>query len=169
MTVAKDGTERLRLPPPRQSWGNTVWSLLGFAALGAILVACAVYTAPMVLSDWRIRDTARPAENGWVTDGKCTTKIVLHICDMTLNLRTSTGSVARRVNYVFTGAHAGDYRIAVMADPAHPDRVTADLGLDRLWNRTITLLAIAGAIGFIIVAGIVAMFRNRRAASRAAQ
>ncbi|NEU14676.1 hypothetical protein G3T14_21585 [Methylobacterium sp. BTF04] len=169
MTVAKDGTERLRLPPPRQGWGNTFWSLFGLAALGAILVACAVYTAPTVLSDWQVREAARPVPNGWVTDGKCTTKIVLHICDVTLNLRTSTGSVARRVNYVFTGAHAGDYSIAVMADPERPDLVTADLGLDRLWNRTLTLLVIAGAIASVILAGIVAMIRNRQAASRAAQ
>ena len=92
-------------------------------------------------------------------------KIVLHICDVTLNLRTPTGTVVRRVNTVFTGFHVGEYNIRVMADPARPDLVTTDLALDRLWNRTITLLVIAGALSSIIVAGIAAMIRNRRAAS----
>ena len=167
MNTAADRPEPLRLPPPRQGWGNIFWTLFGLVALAAFLVACAVYTAPPLLSDWQIRDTARPAADARVTDGKCSAKIVLHICDMTLNLRTPAGTVARRVNTVFTGLHVGDYNIRVMADPARPESVTTDLALDRLWNRTITLLVIAGALASIIVAGIAAMIRNRRAASGA--
>lgn len=167
MTASANRTEPLRLPPPRQGWGNTFWTLFGLVALGALPVACAVYTAPPLLSDWQIRDTARPVADARVTDGKCSAKIVLHICDMTLNLRTPTGIVARRVNTVFTGVHVGDYNIQVMADPARPDRVTTDLALDRLWNRTITLLVIAGSLAATIIAAVAAMIRNRRAASGA--
>ncbi|MCJ2081809.1 hypothetical protein [Methylobacterium sp. J-090] len=163
MTTAPNRTEPLRLPPPRQGWGNIFWTLFGLVALGALLVACAVYTAPPVVTDWQIRDTARPVADARVTDGKCSTKIVLHLCDMTLNLRTPTGTVVRRVNTVFTGVHVGDYTIRVLADPARPDLVTTDLALDRLWNRTITLLVIAGALAAIIVAALAAMVRNRRA------
>ena len=165
MTASANRTEPLRLPPPSQGWGNIFWTLFGLVALAALLVACAVFTAPPVLSDWQVRDTARPVAEARVTDGKCSAKIVLHICDVTLNLRTPTGTVVRRVNTVFTGFHVGDYNIRVMADPARPDLVTTDLALDRLWNRTITLLVIAGALSSIIVAGIAAMIRNRRAAS----
>ncbi|TXN05152.1 hypothetical protein FV222_06910 [Methylobacterium sp. WL103] len=165
MTASANRTEPLRLPPPSQGWGNIFWTLFSLVALAALLVACAVFTAPPVLSDWQVRDTARPAAEARVTDGKCSAKIVLHICDVTLNLRTPTGTVVRRVNTVFTGFHVGEYNIRVMADPARPDLVTTDLALDRLWNRTITLLVIAGALSSIIVAGIAAMIRNRRAAS----
>ncbi|KQP64002.1 hypothetical protein [Methylobacterium sp. Leaf112] len=160
-------TESLRLPPPRQGWGNIFWTLFGLVALGALLVACAVYTAPPVVTDWQIRDTARPVAAARVSDGKCSTKIVLHLCDMTLTLPTPSGPVVRRINTVFTGVHAGDYSVRVMADPARPDLVTTDLALDRLWNRTVTLLVIAGALAAIIVAALAAMVRNRRAGAGA--
>ena len=166
MTAPAKSPASLRLPPPSQGWGNILWTLFGLVALAGLLAACLVYTAPPLLSDWQVRETAHPVADARVTDGKCSAKIVLHICDATLNLRTSTGAVARRVNYVFSGFHVGDYSIRVMADPARPDLVTTDLGLDRLWNRTLTFLAITGAIAAIIVLAIAGMVRNRRAASR---
>ncbi|MBK3395213.1 MULTISPECIES: hypothetical protein [Methylobacterium] len=156
--------EALRLPPRRQGWLNTFWILFGIVALGGILVACAVYTAPAVISDWQVQATAKPAAEARVSDGKCSAKLFIHICDATLALRTPQGTVTRRVNYVFSGLEAGDYRVGVMADPARPDLVTTDLGLDRLWNRTITLLAIAGLTAATIVGALLSMVRDRRGA-----
>ena len=165
MTASPDHTAPLRLPPRGQGWINTFWVLFGVVALGAILVAAGVYTAPAVLSDWQVRDAAQSVPDARVSDGKCTSKIVIHICDATLALRTPAGPVTRRVNYVFAGFHAGDYRVGVMADPARPDLVTTDLGLDRLWNRTLTLLAGAGAIVACIVGALLSLLRNRRVAA----
>ena len=82
-------------------------------------------------------------------------------------MRDPQGTVTRRVNYVFSGLEAGDYRVGVMADPARPDLVTTDLGLDRLWNRTITLLAIAGLTAATIVGALLSMVRARRGAAAA--
>ncbi len=135
--------------------------------LGAVLVACAIDTAPVVISDWQVHTTAAAAPNARVSEGRCSAKIVIHICDATLALRTPQETVTRRVNYVFAGLHVGDYRVGVMADPARPDLVTTDLGLDRLWNRTITLLAIMGAIVAVLIGAPISMIRNRRAASAA--
>jgi hypothetical protein len=163
-TASSYRPDALRLPPRGQGWVNTFWVLFGVVALGGILVAGGVYTAPAVVSDWQVRATARPASEARVSEGKCSAKLVIHICDATLSLRTPGGTVTRRVNYVFSGFHAGDYRVGVMADPARPDLVTTDLGLDRLWNRTITLLAGAGAIAACIVAALLSLIRNRRTA-----
>lgn len=143
------------------------WSLFGVVALAALLVAAAIYTAPAVLSDWQVREAAHLVPDARVSEGKCSSKIIVHICDVTLGLRTASGTVTRRVNYVFTGVHVGDYGIRVMADPARPELVTTDLGLDQLWNRTITLLVIAGGLATCLVAALVALIRNRRAASGA--
>lgn len=63
-------------------------------ALGAIVVAGGVYTASAVLSDWQVREAARPVPDARVSDGKCTSKIIIHICDATLALRTAAGPVA---------------------------------------------------------------------------
>jgi hypothetical protein len=156
--------EALRLPPRGQGWKNTFWILFGMVALAGLLAASAIYTAPAVISDWQVREAARPVPEARVSDGRCSSKIVVHICDVTLGLRTAAGEVTRRVNYVFTGVHVGDYSIRVMADPSRPALVTTDLGLDRLWNRTITLLVIAGALAACLVAALVAFVRNRRTA-----
>ncbi|GJE55217.1 MULTISPECIES: hypothetical protein [Methylobacterium] len=167
MTASPDRAELLRLPPQGQGWMNTFWVLFGVVALGALLVACAVYTAPPLMTDWQVREAARPAANARVSDGKCSAKIVIHICDVTLNLRTPDTTVARRVNYVFSGLHVGDYSIAVMVDPARPELLTTDLGLDRLWNRTITLLVLMAALVAAIVGALASLIRNRRPASGA--
>ncbi|WP_279357644.1 hypothetical protein [Methylobacterium indicum] len=156
--------DTLRLPPRGRGRLNTLWVLLGVVALGGILVACAVYTAPAVVSDWQVRAAAKPVEQARISDGKCSAKLFIHICDATLALRTPDGTVTRRVNYVFSGIEAGDYRVGVMADPARPDLVTTDLGLDRLWNRTITLLAIAGLTAAAIVGALLSLVRTPRAA-----
>jgi hypothetical protein len=57
-------------------------------ALVAILVACAVDTAPAVISDRQVRATAQPAATARVSEGRCSAKLVVHICDATLALRT---------------------------------------------------------------------------------
>lgn len=162
-TASNEPAEPLRLPPERIGWTGSFFVLFGVLALGAILAASAVYTAPVVISDWQVRGTAQPAPAARVSEGKCSTKLVIHICDVTLSLRTPKGEVKRRVNYVFSGLHLGDYSAGVMADPARPDLVTTDLGLDRLWNRTITLLVLAGAILACIYGALLSLIRNRRA------
>ena len=159
---APDAAAPLRLPPERMGWGAIFWVLFGVVLLGGILAASAIYTAPVVISDWQVRETAQPVPSARVSEGKCSAKLILHICDATLTLRIPQGSVTRRVNYVFTGLHAGDYGVGVMADPAQPERVTTDLGLDRLWNRTITLLVLAGAIMACIYGALRSLIRNRR-------
>ena len=163
-----ESAETLRLPQDRASWRVILGVVFGFVLFGGILAASAVYTAPVLISDWQIREAARPVPDARVSDGQCSSKLVFHICDATLSLRTPQGSVTCRVNYVFTGLHAGDYKIDVMADPAHPETVTTDLGLDRLWNRAITLLAIDGAILAGLLGALISILRNGRAAFRTA-
>ncbi|CAO4153731.1 hypothetical protein LPLAFNJD_LOCUS4019 [Methylorubrum aminovorans] len=160
--------EPLRLPPQRHGWMATFWVLFGVVALGAMLAACAIYTAPALISDWQVRETSVPVAEARISDGKCSSKIAIHICDLTLTLRRPTGTVTRRVNYVFAGLHVGDFSAGPMADPARPDLITTDLGLERLWNRTITLVVIMGALAAAIFGALLSLVRNRRAASGAA-
>lgn len=164
-TETAETVEPLRLPPERAGWGATFWVLFGVLALGGLLGACAWFTAPVVVSDWQVRGTAQPVPNARVSEGKCSAKLVIHICDVTLSVRTPQGSVTRRVNYVFSGLHVGDYSAGIMADPARPELVTTDLGLDRLWNRTITLLVLMGALAACICGALLGLIRNRRAAA----
>jgi hypothetical protein len=150
------------LPPQDGGWAGTLWGLLGTLMFGAMLVAIAIYTVPSLVSDWRVRETAQPVADGRVTEGSCSSKLVLNICDATLSLRTKSGTVSRDVNLIFTDVHSGDYTITVLADPAHPEWATTDLAIDKLWNRTITLLIGGGILLALTVAPIINIIRRLR-------
>lgn len=163
MTPPVDNTARLRLPPADRGWKHTFWVIAGILMFGGMLVAMAVYTAPALMSDWQIRNSAQPIDQAQVTDGRCSAKLVFHICNATLAVRTSSGDVSRRVNYIFTGMNVGSYSVHVMADPAQPGLATTDMALDKLWNRTITLLVVAGCLLGFTLLPVAALLRNRRA------
>ena len=133
--------------------------------LRGFLVAALVWTAPVLVSDWQIHATAQPVANATVTEGRCNAKLVFNICDATIRVTTKSGSMTRSVNYVFTGLHLGDYSVRTLADPAHPELASTDLGLDRLWNRTITFALGSLLLMALTVLPLWALVRNRRAAA----
>ena len=159
------GSERplTTLPPRSGGLRQRIWATLGFLMFAGFLVAMVVYTLPPLLSDWQIHDAAQPAEQGHIVKGSCTTKIVFAICDLTLSNRTGAGTITRSVNYAFTDLHFGDYSAEAMVDPAHPELITTDLGLDKLWNRTLTFLGGAVLMLGFVTLPVVAFFRKRRA------
>ncbi len=155
-------TPRLKLPPRAQGWSHTVRLLLGVLMFGGILVALAVYTAPDLVTDWQVRDAARPSPRGRVVEGSCRSNLMLDICDATLEAPTPAGPVTRSVNIIFVGMHRGDYTVTVMADPARPELATTDMALEKLWNRTLTLLAAAMLLLVMTILPIVAILRRAR-------
>lgn len=164
MPLPSESPEALTLPPANEGWKQTMWVVLGALMFGAMLIAAAVWTLPALVSDWQIHDVAQPVADGQVSKGKCSSQLVLHICDATLTVATKAGQVSRDVNYVFTGFHIGDYAVTVLADPARPELATTDMALDKLWNRTITLLVGSGLLLMLSVAPIVALLRRWRRA-----
>ena len=150
-----------RLPTGADNWRQAAWALFGSLMAGAALVAAVVLAAPSLMSDWQVQGAARPLADAQVTDGRCSSQIVLQICDVTLAVPTAAGTVSRRTRFAFTGVHVGDRAVRVLADPARPDLATTDMALDRLWNRTITLLV--GVIGLLAVTllPLIALVRNR--------
>ena len=161
------GSERplTTLPPRNGGLRHRILATLGFLMFAGFLVAMVVYTGPPLLSDWQIHATARPAEQGRVVKGSCTTKIVFAICDLTLSNRADAGTITRSVNYAFTDLHFGDYSAETMVDPAHPELITTDLGLDKLWNRTLTFLGGAVLMLGFVTLPVVAFFRKGRTAA----
>ncbi|WP_458096684.1 hypothetical protein [Roseomonas sp. WA12] len=150
----------MTLPPQGSDWRQTLWSVLGTLMFGAILVAIAIYTVPNLVSDWRIRDTAQPVAGGRVTEGSCSSRLMINVCDATLSVQTKSGIVSRDVNYIFADLHSGSYSVAVVADPAHPELPTTDMALQKLWNRTITLLIGGGLLLALTVAPVVILIRR---------
>ncbi len=153
------------LPPRGGGLRQRIWATLGVLMFAGFLVAMVVYTLPPLVSDWQIHATAQPAKQGRIAKGSCTTKLVFAICDLTLSNHTAAGTITRSVNYAFTDLHFGDYSAEAMVDPAHPELITTDLGLDKLWNRTLTFLGAAVLMLGFVTLPIVAFFRNRRTAA----
>ncbi len=153
-----------RLPPRRPTLRQRIMGPVGVVLFLACLVGLVVYTAPVLLSDWTVQAAARPVAGGHIEDGSCTTNIVFAICDMRLRAAMPAGVVTRSVNYVFIDLGLGDIRAQVMADPAHADLLTTDLGLDRLWNRTFTFLAGIALFVSLPVLWAKAVLRRRGAA-----
>jgi hypothetical protein len=150
----------LTLPPQGRDWRNTLWAVLGTLMFGAMLVAMGIYTVPNLVSDWRVRDTALPVAGGRVTDGSCSSRLMLNICDATLSVQTKSGVLSRDVNYIFADLHSGSYNVTVVADPAHPELPTTDMALEKLWNRTITLLIGGGILLALTLAPIIGLIRR---------
>ena len=157
----------LRLQPGGGGWKQALLTVSAALTCGAFLATAAAYTAPALVSDWEIRSAARPIADARVTEGRCSSQAVLQICDATLAVPTATGLVSRRVVYAFTGVLVGEQAVRVIADPARPELATTDMALDRLWNRTITLVAGAAVLLILTVLPLVAVARNRRRATSA--
>jgi hypothetical protein len=163
MQTQTEPPRQLTLPPQGGGWRETFFSLLGTVMFGAMLVALSIYTVPNLVTDWQVRGAAEPVADGRVTEGSCSSRLMLNICDATLSIATKSGRVSRDVNYIFADVHSGDYTVTVLADPAHPELATTDMALNMIWNRTITLLIGGGILLALTVAPIIALFRKMRA------
>lgn len=157
-----DPARRLTLPPRNSGWKHNLKLGLGILMFLGVLVAMGIYTAPDLVTDWQVRDAARPVPAGRITKGSCSSNVVVNICDATLVVPTAAGPVSRSVNYIFTGVHIGDYTAEVMADPGHPELATTDLALDKLWNRTLTFLVAVVVLLGLTCLPLLAIAKRRR-------
>ena len=126
------------------------------------LVYLGGWVAPVLLTDWQIRGTAVRVQGAEISDGSCNGKLFVQICDVTLAAPVGSGRVERRVHYVFGSTNVGDFEAAVVADPAHPEWLSTDLGLDYFWNRVLSLAVACTLVAGLVAFGSVALIRNSR-------
>jgi hypothetical protein len=146
------------------------------AVLWAAIVACGalmivVPPIPDLVSDFAIRNAARPLAGATIEHGECRVHLLLISCEATLLARRQgLPELRRKVDYWFFDFHSGNYTTEVMADPSQPEKMTTDLALDKLWNRTVTLLLLGPLFllsGLVIVKYLFRTVRARRAVVRA--
>jgi len=139
--------------------GATAIALFGLAA-GVGVVANPI---PALVTDFGLRGVARPVPEGKIEQGRCSVHAVLVDCDATLVARAPDGGELRRtVHYLFLDFHIGDFAAEVVADPARPDRLSTDLGLDKLWNRVVTLLMMVPLALLLVTVAILYPGESRR-------
>jgi hypothetical protein len=152
----------LTLKAGRSSLGAWLGALGGMLLFGGFLVMVALDVGPAIRDDFAIAAQAKPVAGARITEGRCRSKVyLLQSCDLTIAWRGKDGMVTRELSYLFVEPHMGGWSAQPMADPARPDLITTDLGLERLWNRAAT------AVGAVVVA--IALIVGLLAAARAAQ
>lgn len=143
----------LRVHPPGSGLAAQA-AVLGWAL---IVLACLAWQVILpigsLLTDRSLVGAARPVA-GAKAEGRCSVDAgMLTSCHATLRApRPGLPEIVRDVDYFFIDFHSGDYTIEVVADPARPELLTTDLGLDKIGNRTTTLLVLGPLfllIGFI--------------------
>lgn len=151
----------LTLKPGRGALGGWVIAVGGLLLFGAFLVMLAIEIGPAIRTDLQIRDQAVPAPQVRISNGRCRSRAFLfQSCEVTLSWRGKDGQMTRKMSYMFVEPHMGSWTVQAMMDPARPELVSTDLGLERLWNRIATL--VGGALFALAV--IVALFLAARRA-----
>lgn len=117
--------------------GAYFWSTPVILALAVFLI---IWEAPGVLRDFQISQNPVFLEDGDVRDGRCTTRRVIFTdCEARLVYSYNGRKYDTEVEVMFVDFHMGDYETGLAISGDHPELATITLGLDKLWNRIITL------------------------------
>ena len=149
---------RPRMPSP----GDGVWAMVGLLVLLGLAGGMPVWAGPALVTDWLVRPAAVTILGGAVSDSSCDNKFLLMTCEMTLTAPVGRAEVSRQARYLFASTATDDLTATVVADPAHPQWLSTDLGLDNFWNRLVTLVAAMLATLALAVFGVRGAIRNRR-------
>lgn len=162
----------MKVSPPDSGIFSQLSAVLWAAIVvcGALLIV--VPPIPDLLSDFAIRDAARPLAGATVEHGECRVHLLLMTsCEATLLARRQGWpDLRRKVDYWFFDFHSGNYTTTVVADPSRPEKMTTDLALDKLGNRTATLLLLGPIdlfLAFFLVRYLFRTVRARRVVVRA--
>lgn len=136
----------LRLAPDSISTPRAYyWSTPVILALCIFLL---VWEGPGVLRDFTISQKPVLIEDGDVQNGRCTTrKAIFTDCEARLVYSYAGKNYATDVEIMFVDFHVGDYETGLAISGDHPELATMSLGLDKLWNRIITLTLFALFLG----------------------
>lgn len=158
----------LTVKPGRGATAGWVLAILGLLLFGGFLALIGAQIAPAIRDDLAIRDGAQPAPQVRVHGGRCRSRLaVFQDCEVTLTWRGKNGSLTRTMHYMFVEPHLGSWSVMPMMDPAKPDLVSTDLGVERLTNRILTAV---GAVIFalaLIAGGFIAARKAQRKSGEA--
>lgn len=106
----------------------------------ALTVLMLIWEGPGVIRDFQISQNPLALEDGDVQNGRCTTrKLFFADCSARLVYSYDGRNYDTEVAVMFVDFHTGDYETGVVISADNPELATISLGLDKLWNRIITL------------------------------
>ncbi len=139
-------------------------SYFSLPILIALTVFMAVSETPGILRDWTINQNPVRLDDGDISNGKCSTrKGFFTNCSAHLKYVYKGQSYEKDIEIMFVDAHAGDYETDLVISGDHPELATLSLGIEKLWNRIITLAAFVALLGGACIAMVFQILRIWRA------
>ena len=165
----------MKVCPPSSGIFFQLNAVLWPAVLVCIALNLLITQLPDLVSDFAIRNTARPLAGATVEQSTCKCDRMDDVpdttCDATLLARRQgRPEIRREVHFWFAGCQSENYVMMVVADPSQPEKMTTNLALDKLWNRTWTLLAAEAFLLLLLLPMVLLYFgsvHQRRAVVRA--
>ena len=143
-----------------------VQSVFGLIFLALVSLAMgggfAAWMVPDIVKDVQIRANPVAVPQAGIREGRCKTKLVLVTCEAKLAYSVGPNRYATAVDFFFVDVHFGDYSAGVVRSQSKPELATLDIGLDKIWNRIATLLALVALFLF----GFVALVKQAVRAAR---
>lgn len=147
-----------------------IFQYLGALLLVGLALFFAIWQGPGVIQDWMIAQDPVVVEDALISDGECSTSRGFFVdCSAHVNYDVKGKSIERDISLMFVDFGSGDYTVDVVRSATQPTNVTLSLGLDMLWNRTITVTVISlllAIFGLALLRAGIRADRNRRLALR---
>ncbi len=142
------------------------FSILVFLALA---IALAWWQGPGLLRDWRISQNPVTVEDWDIRGGECSSRRGLTDCEADVVYSYGEQDYEKHISLAFFDLSSSDYMVELVIDADDPDLATLSLGLDMLWNRTITfavfMLLFVGGVIVIVFTALQTMAANKAAAN----
>lgn len=140
--------------------------LLGLNMFGTMLILALGLVLPDLVTDWQVRAVAVPIQGARLDHGSCDGKLMVNLCNVTITAPAGTERVTRKIDYLFGSFGDAPLRARVVGDPARPWLLTTNFGLERFWNRAVSLVIVCAVLAGLTGGAIWSMvgsFRTRRA------
>jgi len=147
-----------------------IFRYLGGLMLVGLAAFFGIWQGPGILDDWMIAQDPVVIEDALITDGECSTSRGVFVdCSAHVSYEVKGKAIEKDIELMFLDFGSGDYAVDVVRSGSQPAKATLSLGLDMLWNRTITVAVIVGLLalfGLALFRSGVVQDRNRRLAQR---
>jgi hypothetical protein len=119
-----------------------------FALLFGLLGWVLWWLGPDLVTDWRMRSDAVPAREVRIEEARCQSRLfVTQFCSVSLADDRSVADGKRTLRYGFIDAPRAQPAASVaLHSRSDPSLVSTDLGLDKLYSRTLTLAIVAALL-----------------------
>ena len=145
-----------------------IFQYLGALMLVGLALFFAIWQGPGVVADWIIAQDPVVIEDAIISDGECSTSRGFFVdCSAHVAYAVKGKQIERDIALMFVDFGSGDYTVDVVRSASRPTSVTLSLGLDMLWNRTITVAVITlllALFGVALLRAGIRADRNRRLA-----